>query len=69
MEYDTRSGSKKLNKNLLFTEKILKQSVWTGTKYQSKKKKKKIFFSLVHYVERGGFVMCKFILAFAVLAF
>ena len=44
MEYDTRSGSKKLNKNLLFTEKILKQSVWTGTKYQSKKKKKKNFF-------------------------
>ena len=44
MEYDTRSGSKKLNKNLLFTEKILKQSVWTGTKYQSKKKNKKNFF-------------------------
>ena len=44
MEYDTRSGSKKLNKNLLFTEKILKQSVWTGTKYQRKKKKKKNFF-------------------------
>ena len=45
MEYDTRSGSKKLNKNLLFTEKILKQSVWTGTKYQSKKKKKNFFFT------------------------
>ena len=44
MEYDTRSGSKKLNKNLLFTEKILKQSVWTGTKYQSKKKKNIYFF-------------------------
>ena len=69
MEYDTRSGSKKLNKNLLFKEKILKQSVWTGTKYQSKKKKKKIFFSLVHDVERGWFVMSNFILAFAVLAF